>query len=96
MTGAGFYVTGEGGLSSVAAMYGSLFQQKVQREQSKKKTCILCSTFLVSEPTTGYKQYCCTLLKSSLRQWNVELCMLYKSPLRRTLEVTHKQKTFFG
>ena len=59
---------GGGGLSSVAAIYGSLFQQEVQREQSKKKTCILCSTFPVSEPTTGYKQYCCTLLKSSLRQ----------------------------
>ena len=28
---------GGGGLSSVAAIYGSLFQQKVQREQSKNK-----------------------------------------------------------
>lgn len=69
MTGAGFYVTGEGGLSSVAAIYGSLFQQKVQREQSKKKTCILCSTFPVSEPTAGYKQYCCTLFSQTVKCW---------------------------
>ena len=47
----GLYVKGGGGgLSSVATIYGSLFQQKVQREQNKKKTCILCSTFPVSEP----------------------------------------------
>ena len=58
---------GGGGRSSVAAIYGSLFQQKVQREQSKKKTCILCSTFPESEPTAGYKQYCCTLFSQTVK-----------------------------
>jgi len=73
---------GKGGLSSVAAIYDSLFQQEVQREQSKRKTCILCCTFPVSEP----KQVISNIgLPSSLRQSNVELCMLYKSPFRRTL-----------
>ena len=61
---------GEGGLSSVAAIYGSLFQQEVQREQSKKKNCILCSTFPVSEP----KQVISNIaVPSSLRQWNSEM-----------------------
>ena len=58
---------GGGGLPSTTAVIDSLFQQKVQREQSKKKTCILCSTFPLSDPTAGYKQYCCTLFSQTVK-----------------------------
>ena len=41
---------GEGGLSSVAAIYGSLFQQKVQREQSKTKPAFYALLFQYLNP----------------------------------------------
>ena len=78
---------GRGGLSSVAAIYGSLFQQKVQREQSKKKPAFYALRFQYLNPQQVISNIA---VPSSLRQWNVELCMLYKSPLRRTLYVTQK------
>ena len=69
MTGAGFYVTGEGGLSSVAAIYGSLFQQEVQKRTEQEKKLHFMLYFSRIWTQAGYKQYCCTLFSQTVKCW---------------------------